>query len=70
MTHRTIGGLTFDVSSPSLWQLHGYPVFIAYANHEWRVQLVHPDFTSHRIFATFAEAIDLVVQALGQRRAS
>lgn len=32
MTQRTLFGLTFDVSSPSVYQLRGFPVQIFFCN--------------------------------------
>lgn len=72
MTQRTIRGLTFEVGSPSVWELVGYPVFVVYEDLRWRVYLVNPDpaRTTERDFATFNECIELLVLALDHRQAS
>lgn len=38
MTQRTICGLTFNVLSPSVYQLRGFPVQIIFASGTWWIE--------------------------------
>ncbi len=35
--HRTVNGIVYEVTSPSFWELAGYPVQITYVGDEWQL---------------------------------
>ena len=64
MTDRTINGLTYEVISPSFWQLKGYPVDISFLGDTWL--LCVPGKDDEPIYSYFhsrEEACTMISQA-------
>lgn len=65
MISRTVNGITWDVVSPSFWQLHGQPVEIAYVGDQWQLWCPGPDGEMlHRAFDSRSAAMELIETAI------
>ena len=61
---RTINGLTYDIRSPSHWQLKGFPVELAFLGDVWVLFLdYHGDIKTGR-FASLQDGLELIHKAL------
>jgi hypothetical protein len=64
---RTVGKLVFECPSPSIWQLVGGPVMLAYDGKVWVVSMCDRDGTFREgRYASRARALDLVALAYAQ----
>ena len=62
---RTLNGIRYKITSPALWELDGYPVYISFLGDQWSLccpgQNGEPLF---KYFSTLAQAQAMIEQAL------
>ena len=66
MTLRTINGLQFRVTSPSFWELVGYPIELNYLGDCWYVTVAHKAQPQMKPLESFTQGVELIQRAFAE----